>query len=48
MLENLGEGEAGRAIDAAVRRGFASGRIPGIEAGSAPTQDVARAVAEAL
>ena len=48
MLENLGEGEAGRAIDAAVRRGFASGRIPGIEAGSAPTMDVARAVAEAL
>ena len=48
MLESLGERDAGRAVDAAIRRGFASGRIPGIEAGSAPTQDVARAVAEAL
>jgi 3-isopropylmalate dehydrogenase len=48
MLEHLGEREAGRAIDRAIRQGFASGRIPGIEAGSAPTRDVARVVAAAL
>jgi 3-isopropylmalate dehydrogenase len=48
MLEHLGEGEGGRAIDAAIRKGFASGAIPGIEAGSAPTREVAKAVAEAL
>jgi 3-isopropylmalate dehydrogenase len=48
MLEHLGEREAGLAIDAAIRKGFTTGRIPGIEAGSAPTKDVARAVADAL
>lgn len=48
MLEHLGEHEAGKAVDAAIRKGFASGAIPGIEAGSAPTQAVARVVAEAL
>lgn len=48
MLEHLGEREGGRAIDAAIRKGFATGRIPGIEAGSAPTKNVAVAVAEAL
>ncbi|MGH2378579.1 MAG: isocitrate/isopropylmalate dehydrogenase family protein [Candidatus Limnocylindria bacterium] len=48
MLEHLGEREAAKAVDAAIRKGFATGRIPGIEAGSAPTQAVARVVAEAL
>lgn len=48
MLEHLGEREAGAAVDAAIRKGFASGAIPGIEAGSAPTREVAKAVAEAL
>jgi 3-isopropylmalate dehydrogenase len=48
MLEHLGQREAGTAIDAAIRKGFASRRIPGIEAGSAPTSEVARVVAEAL
>lgn len=48
MLEHLGEREASAAIDAAIRRGFANGRIPGIEAGSAPTETVARTVSEAL
>ncbi|MGH2451533.1 MAG: isocitrate/isopropylmalate dehydrogenase family protein [Candidatus Limnocylindria bacterium] len=48
MLEHLGERDAGRAIDTAIRKGFASGRIPGTEAGSAPTDEVASAVAEAL
>jgi 3-isopropylmalate dehydrogenase len=48
MLDHLGEREASVRIERAVAEGLRSGRIPGVEAGSAPTADVARAVAEAL
>ena len=48
MLDHLGEREAGVRIEHAVAEGLRSGRIPGVEAGSAPAADVARTVAEAL
>ncbi len=46
MLDHLGEPEAGAAINRAIREGFRSGRIKGVEAGSDRTRDVARVVAE--
>jgi 3-isopropylmalate dehydrogenase len=48
MLDHLGEREASVRIERAVAEGLRSGRIPGVEAGSAPTANVARAVVEAL
>ena len=48
MLEHLGESEAARAIDAALRDGFRTGRIKGVDAGSGRTMDVAEAVARSV
>jgi len=48
MLDHLGEREAAASIEHAIADGLRSGRIPGIEAGSAPTSVVARTVAKAL
>ncbi|MBI2323980.1 MAG: tartrate dehydrogenase, partial [Chloroflexi bacterium] len=44
LLEHVGEAGAARAVDAALREGFRSGRIEGLEAGSGRTMDVAEAV----
>jgi len=48
MLEHLGERDAAASIERAIAEGLRSGRIPGIEAGSAPTSAVARTVAAAI
>ncbi len=48
MLEHLGEREAARAIDAALRDGFRTGRIKGVEAGSGRTMEVAEGVARSI
>jgi 3-isopropylmalate dehydrogenase len=48
MLDHLGEKEAARAIDRAVREGFRSGRIKGLDAGLQKTREVADLVAEAV
>ncbi len=44
MLEYLGESDASRAIEDAVREGLQSGRIKGVEAGSQRTEEVANIV----
>ena len=44
MLDHLGEAEAAKAVDAAIRDGLRSGRIKGVEAGSQPTAEVAEIV----
>jgi 3-isopropylmalate dehydrogenase len=48
MLEHLGEAEAAKAVDGALREGFRTGRIRGVEAGSGRTMDVAEAVARSV
>lgn len=48
MLEHLGEAEAARAVDGALREGFRAGRIKGVDAGSGRTMDVADAVARSV
>jgi 3-isopropylmalate dehydrogenase len=48
MLEHLGEHDAAHAIDRAVRDGFRSGRIKGLEAGSGRTKETADMIAEAV
>ncbi len=48
MLEHLGERDAARAIDHAVREGFRTGRIKGLEAGLQRTTEVADTVAAAI
>src|SRR6266550_1498183 len=48
MLEYLGESDASRAIEDAVRAGLQSGRIKGVEAGSQKTEEVANIVAMAV
>jgi isocitrate/isopropylmalate dehydrogenase len=48
MLEYLGEGDASRAIEDAVREGLKSGRIKGVEAGSQRTEEVANIVGMAV
>jgi 3-isopropylmalate dehydrogenase len=48
MLEYLGESDASRAIEDAVRDGLTSGRIKGVEAGSQRTEEVANIVAMAV
>ena len=44
MLEYVGESEASRAIEDAVREGLRSGRIKGVEAGSQRTEEVSNIV----
>jgi 3-isopropylmalate dehydrogenase len=48
MLEHLGEPDAAKAVDGALREGFRTGRIKGVEAGSGRTMDVAEAVARSV
>jgi isocitrate/isopropylmalate dehydrogenase len=48
LLTHLGEDEASRAIDAAIREGLRGGRIKGVEAGIQPTNEVAEVVAKAV
>jgi isocitrate/isopropylmalate dehydrogenase len=48
MLEYLGQSDASRAIEDAVRGGLQSGRIKGVEAGSQKTDEVANIVAMAV
>ena len=48
MLEYLGQSEASRAIEDAVRAGLQSSRIKGVEAGSQKTEEVANIVAMAV
>jgi 3-isopropylmalate dehydrogenase len=48
MLEHLGQRDASRAIEAAVRDGLRSGRLKGVEAGSQRTDEVADIVAKAV
>jgi 3-isopropylmalate dehydrogenase len=48
MLDHLGEREAAKAVDAAVREGFRTGRIKGVEAGSGRTMEVADGVARSI
>jgi 3-isopropylmalate dehydrogenase len=48
MLEYLGESDAGRAIEDAIREGLRSSRIKGVEAGSQRTEEVANIVAMAV
>jgi len=48
MLEYLGQSEASRAIEDAVRAGLQSSRIKGVEAGSQRTEEVANIVAMAV
>jgi 3-isopropylmalate dehydrogenase len=45
LLDHLGESAAARAIDGAIRDGFRSGRIKGVEAGIQPTSEVAGLIA---
>jgi 3-isopropylmalate dehydrogenase len=46
LLEHLGETAAATAVDAAIREGLRGGKIKGVEAGSQPTREVARILAE--
>jgi 3-isopropylmalate dehydrogenase len=48
MLEYVGESDASRAIEDAVREGLKSGRIKGVEAGSQRTEEVANIVGMAV
>ena len=48
MLDHLGERDAAKAIDRALRSAFASGRIKGLDAGLQRTSEVADLVAEAV
>ena len=48
MLEYLGQSDASRAIEDAVRGGLQSSRIKGVEAGSQKTEEVANIVAMAV
>jgi len=48
LLRHVGEDEAAAAVDAALREGFRSGRIKGVEAGSGRTMEVAEGVARSI
>ena len=48
LLDHIGERDAARAVDAAIRDGFRAGRIKGVEAGSQRTGEVADLVAASL
>lgn len=48
MLDHLGEREAARAVDAALRDGFRRGAIAGLEAGNGRTREVTDAVARSI
>ncbi len=48
MLDHVGERDAAKAVDRAIREGFSSGRIKGVEAGSGRTMDVAAGIARTV
>jgi 3-isopropylmalate dehydrogenase len=48
LLGHLGEHDAGKAVDRAIRDGLREGRIKGVEAGSQPTNEVASVIAAAV
>src|SRR5256885_8498970 len=48
LLDHLGEHDAAKAVDAAIRKGLQSGRIKGVDAGSQPTSEVAEIVAASI
>ncbi|MDE3102862.1 MAG: isocitrate/isopropylmalate dehydrogenase family protein [Chloroflexota bacterium] len=48
MLDHVGERDAAKAVDRAIREGFGSGRIKGVEAGSGRTMDVAAGIARTV
>jgi 3-isopropylmalate dehydrogenase len=48
LLDHLGEHDAAKAVDTAIREGLRSGRIKGVEAGSQPTSEVAGLIAAAI
>jgi 3-isopropylmalate dehydrogenase len=45
LLDHLGEHDAAKAVDSAIREGLRGGRIKGVEAGSQPTDEVANVLA---
>jgi 3-isopropylmalate dehydrogenase len=48
LLDHIGQPEASKAVDAAIREGLRGGRIKGVEAGIQPTNDVAKIIADAV
>src|SRR2546425_1159405 len=48
LLDQLGERGAAKAVDTAIREGLRSGRIKGVDAGSQPTDEVAKIIAQAV
>jgi 3-isopropylmalate dehydrogenase len=48
MLDHVGEREAAKAVDEAIRDGFRSGRVKGVDAGSGRTMEVAEGIARSL
>ena len=48
LLDHLGEHDAAKAVDTAIRKGLRSGQIKGVEAGIQPTNEVAELVAKAV
>ncbi len=48
LLEHVGEPEAAKMVDAAIRDGLRSGRIKGVEAGIQPTNEVGGVIAKAV
>ena len=48
LLDHLGEHDAAKALDTAIRKGLQGGRIKGVEAGSQPTNEVAEIVAATI
>ena len=48
LLDHLGEHDAAKAVDAAIREGLRGGRIKGVDAGSQPTSEVAEIVADTV
>jgi 3-isopropylmalate dehydrogenase len=48
LLDHLGETEAAKAVDAAIRDGLRNGAIRGVEAGSQRTKEVGELIARAI
>jgi len=48
LLDHIGEHDAAKAVDTAIREGLHGGRIKGVEAGSQPTNEVAKVIAESV
>jgi 3-isopropylmalate dehydrogenase len=48
LLDHLGEADAAKAVDAAIRDGLRNGKIKGVEAGSQGTRDVGELIARTV